>query len=133
MHSVSIVNIRPIRINVISFSFRVTCCITKHVIRSIIIMKLILGIRMDVVHRQCGIQQRNNVSVSLIPALLIKEHVWWFLNNVWVLLNWRSSFDLVFKTLSIAQYFIVVRPLRPVHWITAPYEQKYTSFQLVRG
>ena len=36
------------------------------------------------------------------------------------------------KALSIAQRFIVVRLLLPVQGITAPYEQKFTSFKLVR-
>lgn len=40
---------------------------------------------------------------------------------------------IIFKALSIAQRFIVVRLLFPVQGITALYEQKYTSFKLVRG
>lgn len=47
--------------------------------------------------------------------------------------NNKQHNDLIFKALNIAQCFIVVRLLLPVHRITAPYEQKYTSFELVRG
>lgn len=47
--------------------------------------------------------------------------------------NNKQNNDLIFKALNIAQCFIVVRLLLPVHRITAPYEQKYTSFELVRG
>ena len=49
--------------------------------------------------------------------------------------NFRNKywqFFLLFKALSIAQPFIVVRLQLPVHRITAPYKQKYTSFKLVR-
>lgn len=44
-----------------------------------------------------------------------------------------TQFGNFIKALSIAQRFIVVRLLFPVQGITALYEQKYTSFKLVRG
>lgn len=48
-----------------------------------------------------------------------------------MLMQLDLSITAIIKALIIAQHFIVVRLLFPVHQITAPYKQKYTSFRLV--
>lgn len=68
--------------------------------------------------------------MSLTPHLFFKNnyeiHVP-FLHVIVVFENLNSIW-----ALSIAYRFIVVRLLLPVHQITAPYEQKYTYFKLVK-